>query len=157
MVILNQLNETIIFENGTEVRLTGEERVSCQIQMHGNCYLTEFFLEKRLPIWRYQANETLFEKRLFLRHYQNTVQITYKYISGNKPLTLQLHPNVHFRQHHEPVNVKLPTPYVLTIAQDYYELSEQANTPSLKILFCGPNVNFSVSGNRIEEFIYREE
>jgi predicted glycogen debranching enzyme len=157
VVMLNQLNETVIFPDGSRVRLNGEERTSCALQMYGNCYLAEFSLKKGLPVWLYQISGISLEKRVFMRHQQNTVQISYRVLSGETSITLELQPNVHFRPHHEPVDTALHAPYILTIAPESYELSSEPNHPVLRMLFHGPEVSFTVEGSRIEEFIYREE
>jgi predicted glycogen debranching enzyme len=93
-VMLNILMENLIFPDGEKVVLTGEERTSCALQMHGNCFLTEFRLEKGLPVWRYKISlpELISEKRLFMRyqakHGANFLENYFRDI----PVKLELHP-----------------------------------------------------------------
>ncbi len=157
VIMLNQLNDTVILPDGEKIQLAGEERVSCALQMHGNCFLSEFSLEKGLPVWQYQIKGTTLEKRLFMRYMQNTVQITWKIVSGNTPISLELHPAVHFRSHHDQVNTPLVSPYTVTVGPDHYELYVEPNSQVLRMLFYGPEVGFTVRGNRIESYIYRQE
>ena len=41
-------------------------------------YLVEFRLEAGLPVWRFDVDGIVLEKRLFLTHMQNTVHIMYE-------------------------------------------------------------------------------
>jgi predicted glycogen debranching enzyme len=157
MMMLNQLTETVILPDGSRVRLSGEERTSCSLQMYGNCDLKEFRLQNGMPVWHYEINGIVLEKYLFMRYKQNTVQITWKIVSGGTPVTLELHPAVHFRSHQSEVDVPLERAYTITVAPDYYELSNGPELPGLKMLFYGSDVNFTVSPVRIEEFVYRQE
>ena len=49
---------------------------------HGTRYLTEFRLEAGLPVWRYDIDGIVIEKRVFLPHMQNTVHMMYELLDG---------------------------------------------------------------------------
>ena len=157
MLMFNQLAETLIAPDGSRTRLNGEERISCSLQMHGNCFLSEFRLENGLPVWLYKLNDVIVEKRLFMRYMQNTVQISWKLLSSSAPVILEFHPTLHFRSHSEPVDAPLNSPYTITIAPGHYELSAGQNMPVLRMLFEGPEVTFTISRIKYEKFVYRQE
>ena len=64
----------------------------------------EFRLEAGLPVWRYEVDGFVLEKRLLLPYRQNTVHITYRLLSGKGTLRLGLRPAMHFRSHDAPVS-----------------------------------------------------
>ena len=43
---------------------------------------TEFRLESGLPVWRYEVEGLVIEKRVFLPHMQNTVHVMYELLAG---------------------------------------------------------------------------
>ena len=62
-------------------RGTGASRTSPR---HQPVYLTEFRLENHLPLWRYELDGIILEKRaLLLLNGQNTVHINYKLVSDS--------------------------------------------------------------------------
>src|SRR3977135_1374081 len=59
---------------------------------HGAGYLTEFRLEMGLPVWRYDVEGLIIEKRVFLPHMQNTVHVIYELLSGADQVEPPLRP-----------------------------------------------------------------
>ena len=56
-------------------RSAARERSGDAPDAHGTGYLTEFRLEAGLPVWRYDIEGLVVEKRIFLPHMQNTVHV----------------------------------------------------------------------------------
>src|SRR5437764_6659338 len=52
-VMLNHLAEMLRLPDKSTILFGGEERAKGALELHGADYLTEFRLEKGLPIWRY--------------------------------------------------------------------------------------------------------
>src|SRR6516165_4365927 len=98
-VMLNHLSEMLRLPDGSTIYLGGEEREGRTLDLHGADYLTEFRLEKGLPIWRYEVGGFTLEKRILLPHLQNTVHIGYHLVSGNGVVRLKMRPALHFRAH----------------------------------------------------------
>ena len=71
---------------------------------------TEFRLEAGLPVWRYDVEGLVIEKRLFLPHMQNTVHVSYELLSGADRVELALRPSVNFRAQESPVSEPLGWP-----------------------------------------------
>ena len=72
VVMLSRLEEQLELPSGAAVRLDGEERVG-QLRLPAAGLLTRFRLESGLPVWRYEADGFVLERRLLLAHRQNTV------------------------------------------------------------------------------------
>src|SRR5947209_3870799 len=133
MVMLNHLSEMLRLPDGGVIYLRGEELASGSLKLPGAEYLTEFRLECGLPVWLYQANGHVIEKRVFLPHRQNTVYVNYRLAQGEGTVRLKLRPSVHFRHHEAPVSEKHAGPYTFTCLEDRYELSVPAALPPLKM------------------------
>src|SRR5438128_11899711 len=93
-VMLNHLSELLRLRDGTTILFGGEERAGGALDLHGADYLTEFRLDRGLPVWRYEVGGIAFEKRILLPHRQNTVHINYRLVVGEGPLRLKLRPSV---------------------------------------------------------------
>ncbi len=85
--------------NFRTVQFGGEERVGGRLEIHGIEYLVEFRLEAGLPVWRYEVDDFVLEKRIYLPYRQNTVYVNYRLIAGNGTMRLKLRPAVNFRGH----------------------------------------------------------
>ena len=156
MMMFNDLVERVEVSTGQILQLGGEERAGAPLKLHGNEYLSEFRLECGLPVWRYEMDGSVLEKRLVLPHGQNTVYINYRMVSGDRAVRLMLRPSVHFRPHEAPVSTELDPSYVLMVAQDRYEVM-LANNPSLRFLLDGAQAELTVEKIRIQQIMYRIE
>ena len=81
-VMLSHVAEQVRLPDGREVEIGGRERSGDARDAHGAGYLTEFRLEAGLPVWHYEVEGLVIEKRLFLPHMQNTVHLMYELLSG---------------------------------------------------------------------------
>ncbi|MBF0130726.1 MAG: glycogen debranching enzyme N-terminal domain-containing protein, partial [Alphaproteobacteria bacterium] len=91
MVMLNHLDERVRLPDGRDFVLGAEaERVA-------------FHLDLGLPVWRYDLDGTVIEKRLHAPHGRNTVVVTYGSGEGAGPVLLELRPSVSFRPHGSPL------------------------------------------------------
>src|SRR5690606_33988263 len=64
----------------------------------------DFRLEAGMPLWVYDFDGTVLEKRLVVPHRRNVACIGYRLIDARAPVRLELHPLVHFRSHDAPVD-----------------------------------------------------
>ena len=76
VLMLNGLAEELHLADGRVVELN-----VTQSEDPLNPVLSEFRLDMGLPIWRYQIDDVVVEKRLYLPYRQNTVHITYRLLS----------------------------------------------------------------------------
>jgi predicted glycogen debranching enzyme len=156
IMMLNDLSEQVRLKDDIMIRLGGEEREG-GVKINGARYLTLFQLERGLPVWRYEINGSVLEKRIYMPYLQNTVYITYKLLSGHDGLLLQLQPAMHFISHEEPVNKPLSGPYPIMYMHGRYEVVTPDGLPPLRLKLVGGEGSFIVDEQVIHDVYYREE
>src|SRR6476661_7967827 len=77
-VMLSHVAEQVRLADGRELDIGGREPSGDAADAHGAGYLTEFRLEGGLPVWHYEVEGVVIEKRIFLPHMQNTVHLMYE-------------------------------------------------------------------------------
>ena len=112
-------------------------------------YVREFRLEDGLPVWRYEAEGFIIEKRLLLIHGQNTLHVTYRLLSGQDSARLELRPSVHFRPHENDVGEPLGEGYALLIREHRYEISAPELPHPLRLTMHGEHAHFTHEGGRL--------
>jgi predicted glycogen debranching enzyme len=155
-VMLNHMMELIRLPNGETFLIGGEERHG-ELLVHGVEQLREFRLEMGLPVWRYELNGFVMEKRLLLPHRQNTVQITYRLLEGEGPLRIKLRPSVHFRRLEEPVSTPHSGPLPVTCLGQRIELCSKDPMPCLRMQTLGERSAFTLDGIWLRDILYRVE
>src|SRR5437660_10018327 len=88
MVMLSHIAEQVRFADGRRREIGGRERAGDAPDAHGTGYLTEFRLEAGLPVWRYDVQGAVIEKRVFLPPRQYSVTDIYEHVSRAVPLVL---------------------------------------------------------------------
>jgi predicted glycogen debranching enzyme len=157
MVLLNHLTETLLLPDGKPISLAGEAQSATGGSLADGGALEEFRLEIGLPVWRFRAGpEALVEKRILMIHMQNTVHVRYRLLEGPGPLTLGLHPWIHFRPQHAPVGGCIDEHYQVHVDGDRYEISYQDVAP-LRLRLVGKDAQFQLFGGENREFFYRDE
>jgi len=158
MVMLSHFGEELELPDGSVIDFSGEELSEEHIDLRAAAFLNEFTLEAGLPIWLYEVNGHIIEKRLIMPHLQNTVHISYKLVSGNGPVRLRLRPSMHLRAHEAPVNEPLEDAYQVSAFGDRYEIgSKDSHIPSVKFSLRGPTSGFVFDGGRFKSIFYRVE
>ncbi len=157
-VMWSHVSEFLHFGEEDVVSLGAEERAGGQLDLHSADYLTEFRLEDGLPIWTYRVRDLVIEKRVLMPHLQNTVQISYRIVEGDKRPRLELRPAFHFRHHETDVNKGLTAPYKITVDEGHYEIStNQRRVPSLRMRLFDSETAFTISPSNIHQVLYRSE
>src|SRR4029450_13709614 len=123
MVMLSGVAEELHFADGRCYEFGGRERIGAAPDAHGTGHLVEFRLEAGLPVWRFDVEGTVIEKRVFLSHMQNTVHVMYERLSGTEQVELVLRPAVNFRAQKLPVSEPLASPYEFHAVADRSEIS----------------------------------
>ena len=157
-VMLSHIAEQVRFSDGRRIEIGGRERSGGTQDVHGVGYLVEFRLEAGLPIWRYDVEGVILEKRVFLPHMQNTVHLLYELVSGADALELALRPSVNFRAQELPVSEPLGAPYEFRACGDEHEVM-LANSPfpALRMKLWAEDATFTLKGKRIENIQYPVE
>ncbi len=119
--------------------------------------VAEFRLEAGLPVWRYESNALVFEKRLLMPYRHNTVHVTYRLVAGDGPVRLGIRPAVHFRGHDAPVDAADEDRYVLTVCEDHYEISTGPDQPVLRLKMYGDSAAFTFDRKLSRGIFYRTE
>src|SRR6266850_1296316 len=159
MVMLSHFGEEIALADESVIDFSGEELTEERLDLHSAKFLTEFRLEAGMPVWRYNIRGCVIEKRLLMPHLQNTVYISYSYLSqrDNGLIRLRLRPAMHFREHEAPISLPLDKPYVVRAHGNRYEISSETNIPPLRIRLDGPKAGFVLEGGRFKTIFYRIE
>jgi predicted glycogen debranching enzyme len=158
IVMLSTVAEQVTLVGGREAEIGGRERSGDARDAHGTGYLVEFRLEAGLPVWRYDVEGVVIEKRIFLLHMQNTVHVTYELISGADRVELALRPSVNFRAQELPVSEPLSRNYEFRAVRDLYEICLPGSPlPPLRFRLWAPDVTFILKGRRIDNVLYPVE
>ncbi len=155
MMMLNGLSERLRHPDHRVV-YTGAEELAAISPEH-TLPATQFRLEGGLPVWRYEWEGFVLEKRLLLPYRQNTVHVTYYLLEGPGKLRLGLRPAIHFRSHDAPVNSGGPQKYVLTVSDDQFEICSRADLPTLRLLILGPCSAFTFDRKETQSIPYATE
>lgn len=156
-VILNRVTEVVRFADGRALRFGGDQKQGGTLEFQGMEYLTGFRLEDGLPVWRYEMNGAVIEKRVVLVHHQNTVHIIYRLISGADKVRLKLQPALHFRPHDAPVDLKVEEPYVFSAVGNRFQIASGNNQPQLRLVIEGGRGTFTLEERHTTEIHYAVE
>jgi predicted glycogen debranching enzyme len=157
VVMLSHLAEQVRIE-GQRRELTLKERVGDSLDAEGAGYLVEFRLEAGLPVWRYDVDGVILEKRLFLTHMQNTVHLLYELIDGADRVEIALRPSVNFRPQETPVSEPLGSPYEFLAVGDHHQISLHGSSlPPLRLRLHADDAAFTLKERRIDEVLYQVE
>ena len=158
VVMLSHVAEQLRFGDGHCIEIGGREQSGDAPDAHGTGYLTEFRLEAGLPVWRYDVEGLVIEKRLFLPHMQNTVHLSYELLSGADGVELSLRPSVNFRPQEAPVSEPLGWPYELRAVAGHFELCLTGSPlPPLRITLSAKDTAFTLKSTRIDNVLYPVE
>jgi predicted glycogen debranching enzyme len=157
MVMLNHLAEYIRFAHGRVVEIGGEERSQPQEAEHLGHFITEFRLENHLPVWRYEVEGIVLEKHVLFLYGQNTVHISYRLLSKQENVSLELRPSMHFRGHDQAVNDKAHETYRFSVTGDQYEVMTGESLPRLRMVMKGDHAAFTYDGGTRREIFYQKE
>ena len=159
VVMFNHLAEFLRMPDGRLLQFGGEEpsRPEELAESTVGHYATEFRIESQLPVWRYEIEGVILEKRTLLVHGQNTVHVSYEVLSGHDMLTLELRPSVHFRPHETDVGHPLTGEYLISINGSRYEIHGEAAYPPLRLVLRGEKGVFTHDGGHKREIAYNVE
>lgn len=156
--LLGPLSEHVRLPNGVTYYFGGSEFTGGRLQVEGNAQLDEFRLENGLPVWRYQLEDYVLEKRVVMPHRHNTVLVSYHLVEGDGVARLKIRPAVHFRSHDAPVNTPLPAPFRVSVIDGRIELAaHNGESMPLRMLLYGERRAFTVEGAVIGELLFRIE
>jgi predicted glycogen debranching enzyme len=119
--------------------------------------LVEFRLELGLPVWRFEDDEFVIERRVLMPYRQNTVHLTYRLLTGPSHARIEMRPFMHVRHYDSPLSEVLPNPYVLTAVDGRFEVSPGVDLPTLRLLFYGGQSALTIDGSRLRNGYIEEQ
>src|SRR5688500_4944725 len=156
-VMFNHLSEWARLPSGVRHQIGGQERAGGQLEWPGAKHLRAFRLEAGLPVWLYDLDGAVVEKRVLLVHSQNTVHVNYRLLEGEGPLRLKLRPSLQFRPLEEAVHGSTDDSYTVTSTEDRLEVSTGQKYPPLRLKIFGERATFALDGGRLQNVYYRTE
>ncbi|MDR3404787.1 MAG: amylo-alpha-1,6-glucosidase [Chthoniobacter sp.] len=157
VVMLNHVAEFLHLPDGRRLQFGGEETCRSDAPVETIHYIQEFRLEDGLPVWRFAVEDYTVEKAALLVHGQNTVQVTYRLMSGQESVRLEIVPSVHFRPHENDVSGALGDDYAVHIRDHRYEIHGPSRYPTLRLAVQGVPAAFTHEGGRTSEIGYQME
>ncbi|HTB72818.1 MAG TPA: amylo-alpha-1,6-glucosidase [Polyangiaceae bacterium] len=115
--------------------------------------LTEFRLELGLPVWRYEVEGFVIERRVWMAHGSNTVFSSYALVGGNTAIEMELEPWIRFRPHDGALDLPLGGPYALQVVDDRYEIASEGYPP-LRMGLDGGQHTFTMDRKRLGDVRY---
>ena len=157
IMMLNHLGEALELSDGRTIELGGEESSSGQVSLPCTDYLAEFRLEMGLPVWRFEIDDLVLEKRIVMPYQHNTVHINYDLLSGSSNPALLLQPEISIRAHEGLISEPLADPYIVTIVEDQYEIRRSTDSPPLRLHLMGRSSSATFEKGVLKDHFYRVE
>jgi predicted glycogen debranching enzyme len=142
-LMFNHLAETLRWRDGRVVPIHDVTDTPDGREVCSAARLKSFRLEQGLPVWTYQIDGVVIEKRILMPHLQNTTHITYRLLS-QEPVRLELRPFVAFRLHEAPVSHPVAAPYVVQAVGDRFEILPGGDIPPLRLFMYGTEKAFTL-------------
>ena len=156
-VLLNHLLEKVACADQSSFCIGSEQPLHGDIQMHGAVHLVEFRLEQGIPVWQYNIQGIVLQKRILMPHMQNTVHISYRYVSGEQHCTLELRPFLRFRSHDAALGDKDNQHYTITARDTRYEIAGEERYPVLRMKPFGEGARFVLDGGQTHKVHHHVE
>jgi predicted glycogen debranching enzyme len=166
VLMLTNLAEEVRMPSGETVLLSGQEHPGQPLELDWTRRIVDFRLESGLPVWHFQVEGFLVEKRLIMPYRQNTVHVSYRVLEGEGEVRLRLRPALHFRHHEDRVSDPLESPYVVKIVGNRLEVTSSERPPDLhkepisqplRMLLKGDRGALVMDGGSFQEICYRLE
>lgn len=160
VVMLNHLAEHLRLDEKRSFLIGGDEPRPAGDPMEPGVkehFVHEFRLEHGLPIWVYEVEGHIIEKRVLLIHGQNTLHVTYELLSNQPAARLELRPSVHFRGYEDDVGMPIESDYSLLIHGRRYEISSGRLPHSLRLYVHDDKACYTHEGGHVRDIGYQTE
>ncbi|MDO8542490.1 MAG: amylo-alpha-1,6-glucosidase [Opitutaceae bacterium] len=152
--MLNHLEESLYFPDRRLVRFGGAEASDPENKEAPN-YLVEFRLENQMPVWRYDVQGVVIEKRIIMPYLQNTVHVTFTLLSKAEGIFLELRPSVHFRPFEGHVGPPCGEGYEIRALGHRFEINApKDNYPALRLYVATKYSRFIHEGGAAREIVF---
>src|SRR5579863_3592976 len=85
---------------GMEYELSTHQWMSGAVEPKGFLNIESFRLEGMMPVWTYALADALVEKRVWMKHGENTTYVQYTLVRGTAPAEVSLKALVNYRDYH---------------------------------------------------------
>src|SRR5579863_608055 len=92
--------DEIVRYAGTEYELSTHQWMSGAVEPKGFLNIESFRLEGMMPVWTYALADALLEKRVWMKHGENTTYVQYTLVRGTAPAEVSLKALVNYRDYH---------------------------------------------------------
>jgi predicted glycogen debranching enzyme len=157
LVMVSQLSERLRLPGGRVHWLSGDERKDGTLYVEGANRLREFRLDAGLPVWTYEIDGYVIEKRLLLPRFQNTAIITYRLLQGDRVVRLGVRPLLNGRPHEAAVDHPLPQEPSMVARDQQIEVRFEHEIPPLRLRLVGAPGAFTFEPQTLQHFYYRKE
>jgi predicted glycogen debranching enzyme len=155
--MLNHLGEFILLPDRRQIQFGGADVEQADDPGALN-HLVEFRLENQVPVWVYDVDGIVLEKRILMPYLQNTVHVTYTLRSKHEKLFVELRPSVHFRPFENSVGAPLPGDYEVRASGRRFEIGSAVDGyPPLRLFVYGRHSRFVHEGGATREIVYRRD
>jgi predicted glycogen debranching enzyme len=97
--LVAKLEETSTYD-GSDYALATNRWASGAVEPKGYVNIESFRLEGTTPVWRFALADAVLEKRIWMRHGENTTYVQYSLVRGNGPFRLMVKALVNYRDFH---------------------------------------------------------
>jgi predicted glycogen debranching enzyme len=156
LVMVSQVSERVRLAGNRAFSLSGEERKDGALYVEGARRLREFRLEAGLPVWTYEIDGYVIEKRLLLPRFQNTAVVTYTLVQGDDVVRLGIRPLLNARPHEAAVDHPLPAEPTLIARNQQLEVRFASDIPALRLRLVGGGA-FTYEPQTVQHLYYRKE
>lgn len=106
-LLLGAIDEILHIE-GEAHEFATHRWLSGAIAPQGYRHISEFRLDGTIPVWTYRAGEAVLEKRVWMRHGENTSLVRYTLLGSTSPAELELKALVNYRDFHSATHAGSP-------------------------------------------------
>jgi predicted glycogen debranching enzyme len=99
MQLVAKLDETVHYD-ASDYALGANRWGSGAIEPHGYLDIENFRLEGTAPVWRFAIGDAILEKRVWMRHGENTTYVQYTLLRGSQAMELELRTFINYRDFH---------------------------------------------------------
>jgi predicted glycogen debranching enzyme len=99
MQLVAKVDETVRYD-ALDYLLGTNRWVSGAIEPQGHVHIESFRLDGTTPVWWFAIGDALVEKRVWMRHGQNTTYVQYTMLRGSQSMKLELRTFINYRDFH---------------------------------------------------------
>jgi predicted glycogen debranching enzyme len=99
MQLVAKLDETVRYD-ASDYALGTNRWGSGAVEPHGYLDIESFRLDRTTPVWRFAIGDAILEKRVWMRHGENTTYVQYTLLRGSQAMELELRTFINYRDFH---------------------------------------------------------